>query len=214
MRTLTIAAPDLRALRPFCSRDVSRGAITGILIERSGVAVATDGHTLMAAAPMTEPNPHSDYTRPHRDVVLQFEKPIPTWAEWVTLDIDDDAPKDTRAYVVRFFSARKDAIGSCVELAGPFPNWRQVIPRDDELCGTAPTPLLNGTYVERFSVGSGRVHLVAQSNPSRAVAVFPEEPRYFGLIMPVVDQERVLGKSRPVPEFVRTYPTPAQGVAA
>ena len=73
----------------------------------------------------------------------------------------------------------------------------------------APIPTVNGEYVERFRSGvNGSIRLCAQREPDRAIVVTCMNPRYFGILMPLRDNDRPMG-APVIPHLVRTAPAAA-----
>jgi hypothetical protein len=179
MYAFRLDAADVRIAQRHVSDSEHRGPIRGMLVEENGTIAATDGHTLFACAP----DPAVNCNTPPRAMILRFAKAIPTWATWI-----DITPSETRTdapIVATCSNARgKQAELIVHELAGPFPQWRQVVPRALEV--TAPLPPINPALLERFSYGqTARVLCVAQRNPEAAILVHMPTARYLGLIMPM-----------------------------
>lgn len=62
----TVSAETLRHVRPFASREESRPILNGVCIESTGVIVATNGHRLLAVAPI------GDHANPERAMRVEI----------------------------------------------------------------------------------------------------------------------------------------------
>lgn len=209
----TVSAAALRDLRPFTSTDESRPILNGILIESTGAMCATNGHVMLARAPE-----HPDAMRPPaRDVIVRLSKAIPKWAEFAEISDVPDVPSvafQEAPLVVKVWNDRgKVDYIPATEVAGPFPNWRAVMPR--QASASAPLPPVDPRLLERFAVeGCEAVRFFADENPGRAVLVaFDGRPEYVGILMPRVSNHWAAGEVPPLPEFTN-YPEPPAAQAA
>lgn len=212
----TVSASALRDLRPFTSTEESRPILNGILIEHTGAMCATGGHVMLARAPE-----HSDTMRPPaRDVIVRLSKAVPKWADVAEIsDVRDmplvsvfDAP-----LLVKVSNAKgKVEYITAVEVAGPFPNWRNVMPR--HASATAPLPPVDPKLLERFAVeGCRAVRFFADANSpeTRAVRVaFEGRPEYVGVLMPRRSDELNTETAPPLPDFTDIPTAPAVSEAA
>lgn len=206
--SLDLNAADVRHAMKFASRDLWRPMLRGVLIEPSGVMVATNGHILMAITPET------GGPRPPREVVLSF-KAVPKSCTSILVDIP--AEPSARPLVCEFLSVAKKkfsptirSFGLVDEIAGKFPNWRNVVPKQEDLHEGMPIPTVNGEYVERFRSGvNGGIRLCAQRKPDSAIVVTCMNPRYFGVLMPLRNVDRPMGAPI-IPHLVRTAPVAAE----
>lgn len=203
--TFTVSAAALRNIRPFTSTEASRPVLNGILIESTGAMVATNGHILLARAPG-----HSDVeVPPARDVIVRLNKAAPKWARWATVaDVDDVPTYNDVSLVVKMWDdkGKVDYIPA-TEIPGPFPAWRNAIPRDAS--AGAPLPPVDPRHLDRFAVeGCETVRFFAGENPERAVRVaFAGYPKYVGLLMPRRTDEWSMEMVPDLPRFT-DFPSP------
>lgn len=212
----TVSASALRDLRPFTSTEESRPILNGILIETSGAMCATNGHVMLAVGP----NAASVAPAPARDVILRLDKPVPKWAEFVDVPNVPDVPDSNYADVplvlkVSNSKGKVDYIPAA-EVAGPFPTWRNVMPR--QASATAPLPSVDPNLLQRFAVeGCPAVRFFADANSpeSRAVRVaFEGRPEYVGVLMPRRSDELNTETVPPLPDFTDMPTAPAVSEAA
>ena len=212
----TVSASALRDLRPFTSTEESRPILNGILIETSGAMCATGGHVMLAVGP----NAASVAPAPARDVIIRLDKAVPKWAEFVDVPDVPDVPDSSYADVplvlkVTNSKGKVDYIPAA-EVAGPFPNWRNVMPR--YASATAPLPSVDPNLLQRFTVeGCPAVRFFADANSpeSRAVRVaFEGRPEYVGVLMPRRSDELNTETAPPLPDFTDIPTAPAVSEAA
>ena len=210
MSNFTVSAASLRDARPFTSTQESRPILNGILIESTGTIVATDGHTMLVQAGGTA----DAETAPARDVIIRLDKAIPKWAEFVHIEIPDSpAANCADVPLVLKVTSGKGKVDyiTAAEVAGPFPNWRQVLPRTAS--ATAPLPPVNPALLDRFAIeGCGAIRMFADDNPSRPVRVaFDGRPKCIGILMPMASNTWTAGN---VPELPATDRPPVPVAAA
>lgn len=210
----TVSAAALRDLRPFASTEESRPILNGILVESTGAMCATNGHVMLARAPE-----HPDTMRPPiRDVVVRLSKAVPKWAEFADISDVPDVPSvsfQDAPLVVKVWNAKgKVDYIPASEVAGPFPNWRAVMPRNAS--AGAPLPPVDPRSLERFAVeGCQAVRFFADASATRAVLVaFDGRPEYVGILMPTVSNAWTAGEVPPLPGFTDTPQAPAAEQAA
>ena len=188
-RTITIRAAALRYVLPHVGTEESRPNLHGVLIEPSGLAVATNGHTL--GVHRTAADPHA------APVVLRFHEPRKVTAskvETIAVVIPDDpttAPVSVTLYgklgVCHPIGA---TLADVLPLDG-FPSWRGVYrPRLD----TIPVPSigLDPALADRFAVAVGRetgkVSVTFDGSHGAMLVRYPDEPDALGLWMPCTDK--------------------------
>lgn len=210
--TFTVSAAALRNLRPFASTEESRPIINGILIERTGAMCATSGHVMLARE-----HAHGE-TSPARDLIVRLHKAIPKWAEYADIsnvpDVPDASFQDTEIVVKVWNAKGKVDYIPASEVAGPFPNWRAVLPRNASI--SAPLPPVDPRLLERFAIEECEtVRFFADENPGRPVRVaFGGYPGYVGVLMPMRSVEWP-GETVPeLPSFTDIQQAPVVPAAA
>lgn len=176
----TVSAETLRHVRPFCSNDANRPVLGGVCIETTGVVAATNGHRLLAVAPLDD-----GYQTPAADVVVRLPKAAPSWAIAAHFDIPDDATDGTLG-TVTYVGTKKQDVHPAVFVAGPYPYWRQTVPR--EVARNHAMPPINGEYLADFAAcaNAGSVWVLPDVRPERAMRVeMQNRPNYLGVLMPM-----------------------------
>lgn len=208
----TVSASALRDLRPFTSTDASRPILNGILIETSGALCATNGHVMLAVGP----DAAGIAPAPARNVIIRLDKPVPKWAEFVDVPNVPDVPDSNYADVplvlkVSNSKGKVDYIPA-TEVAGPFPNWRGVLPH--QASATAPLPAVDPNLLQRFAVeGCEVVRFFAGATDTSAIRVcFENRPEYVGVLMPRRSAELCDDAAPDMPTFTE-YPQTASAAA-
>ncbi len=164
---------------------------------------------------------HLDAMRPPaRDVIVRLSKAVPKWAEVAEISDVPDMPPVSGSdapLMVKVSNAKgKVEYITAVEVAGPFPIWRNVMPR--YASATAPLPPVDPKLLERFAVeGCQAVRFFADANSpaTRAVRVaFEGRSEYVGILMPTRSKEWDAETVPPLPSFTDIPPAPAVSEAA
>jgi DNA polymerase III sliding clamp (beta) subunit (PCNA family) len=177
MPKVTLSIRSLRYVLPHVSTEASRPILGGVLLEPSGVIVATNGKTLVAHAHAV-----SGVTRP---IILEFPK---ISSKGATLEFI--MPDTTGGPIVtRVFGERGLELETIVlrEVEGPFPNWRAVFPASD--AKPVPSIGVDPEIVARFHVkGTKSLESIALeffASESAVRVTYPKNADVAGLIMPV-----------------------------
>jgi hypothetical protein len=200
----TVAAESLRHVRPFASTDASRPILNAICLESTGVIVATNGHRLLAIAPVGEYE-----GAPPVDVLVRLPKAVPTWAEHAAIDVPDDATDGAMGTVTYLNNRGKQDVHPCVYVEGPYPTWRNVLPRVASRSNVLPP--INGEYVGDFAAcaSKGNIFFAPDANMSRAIRVeMAGRPNYVGVLMPLV--ATLWDEITPLPALVDSRPEGAK----
>ena len=213
MFTVTVSAAALRRVSAFVSSEAFRPVLHGVLLEPSGILVATDGYTMLVERNAIVIDPDAPAI-PSRPVLLRVPASLLRGkVHTITFTVTEYAPE----YAVeiqaesRFSNGMTAAKVFTEELAGPFPNWRQVLPAGQRPDANVPT--LDARLLGRFSFnGKDRtpVTLTAGANDGAAVLVSFSSllPDTFGLIMPCQGNEPAV---REVPAWVKATAPKADG---
>lgn len=190
-RTITIHADALRYVLPHVSTEESRPTLQGVLFEPSGLAIATNGHTLGA---------HRNATEPHAEpTLLRFHEPRKLTAgkvDRIVVEIPDDSRLNPTATLYNG-SGHLVGVSLADMLEAPsFPLWRTVY----RTCGGDAAPVstlaLDPALLDRFAVGVGRQTgkvSFSLDGPSGAILVrYPDQPNAVGLLMPCRDAAPVI----------------------
>ena len=206
--SLRLDAADLRHAAKFASKEPSRPALHGVLVETTGVIVATNGHVLMAIEPR-------ERAESPRDVVLLFEQKIPNWVRTVTIDVPTDTTHGVMLAAYRGTNGKK-AHAAVEDVHVPYPAWRQVMsPSVGKWTTDARTPTLAAKYIALFSTeGHGGVRLFAQDKNNGVLLVRTNEPRYVGILMPMREFDDMRATETILPPLVMGSTAPALQVAA
>jgi hypothetical protein len=178
MSTVTLSVRALRYVLPHIGTEARRTNLHGVLLEPSGVIVATGGKTLVAHAHAV-----SNVTRP---LVLEFPK-LPAKAEELefTMPVVDDASP----VVARVLTSTGLEIERVILRVngGMFPNWRNVFPSSD--AKPVPAVGIDPELLSRFYIkGSKELEAIMLEffHAESAIRVtYPKRPDVAGLIMPV-----------------------------
>ena len=226
MRTIIITADAVRHLLPFTSSDEKRPNLAAICIEPSGIAIATDGHTLLAIRGAAAQ--HAD--RPDTDTLVRFDKTPPVRAQSVRIVLPDVLTYsgqngrryngETTPFTVEYLDAfgRVIGAGTAVAIEGPYPGWRRILP--DRTYASGPSVTFNARLLKRFDVVAKDVgaavrilHTESEADMLAHPAVFGAcvvdmgNPDYLGLMMPLA---RKLDAGHAMPEWL----TPAYATTA
>ena len=192
LRTITIHADALRYVLPHVSTEESRPTLHGVLFEPSGLAIATNGHTLGA---------HRNATEPHTEpTLLRFHEPRKLTAgkvDFIVVSINEpNAPAAVTLYGKLGHGHVVGATFADVMDASSFPLWRTVYrPREGDAAPVS-TLALDPALLDRFAVGVGRQTgkvSLSLDGPSGAILVrYPDEPNAVGLLMPCRDAAPVI----------------------
>lgn len=201
-RTITLHAAALRYVLPHVSTD--RPTLTGVLVEPSGLAVATNGHTLGV---------HRYAADPHEAAaLLRFHEPRKlTAAKVETLAVTLPDTLDTAPVAVTLYDSVGRIIGATLaDTLDPrdFPTWRNVYrPREDgqPVATIGLDPALADRFAVKVGRQTGKVSL-AFDGASRCMLVrYPDAPDALGLWMPCTD--KVTGAAVAAWEAVTARPT-------
>jgi hypothetical protein len=185
-RTITLHAAALRYVLPHVGTEESRPNLHGVLIEPSGLAVATNGHTLGVHRTAAD--------RHDAAALLRFHEPRKlTAAKVETIAIALPDMPDTAPVAVTLYDSVGRTIGATLaDMMDPqdFPTWRNVYrPREDGQ--PVPSIGLDPALADRFAVKVGRQTgkvSVAFDGASGCMLVrYPDEPNALGLWMPCRD---------------------------
>jgi hypothetical protein len=186
-RTITLHAAALRYVLPHVSTEESRPTLHGVFIEPSGLAVATNGHTLGVHRTAAEPH--------NAPALLRFREPRKlTAAKVETIAVTlPDAPDAPAAVTLYGKLGICDVVGATfADMMDPrdFPAWRHVYrPREDGQ--PVPSIGLDPALADRFAVGVGRqtgkVSLAFDGLTGAVLVRYPDEPNALGLWMPCRD---------------------------
>lgn len=199
----TTNAETLRLVRPFASTEASRPILNGVCIESTGVIVATNGHRLLAVAPIDASEP------PTADTIVRLPKAVPSWADTAVFDMPDGATDGTMG-TVTYWGKKKTDVHPAVYVEGPYPHWRNVLPR--EVARNHPMPPVNGEYLSDFAAcdqsGRGEVWIAPDVHIGRAMRVeVAGRPNYVGLLMPM--RADAWPDIAPLPSVIERRPEPA-----
>jgi hypothetical protein len=178
MSRVTLSVRALRYVLPHIGTEASRPTLHGVLLEPSGVIVATGGKTLVAHAHAV-----SGVTR---SIILEFPK-LPAKAD--TLEFTMPEADSSSPIVARVLASSGMELERIIlrEVEGPFPNWRNVFPASD--AKPIPSVGVDPELLSRFYVkGSKELEAISLEffHAESAIRVtYPKRPEVAGLIMPV-----------------------------
>ena len=183
---ISLRGDDLKHVMQFMSAEESRPLLQHVLVEKNGTMVATNGHCLMAIAP-------DQPTVLPRAVLIGFphiKKSDIRESDVVEMQLPNDEPKSDTPVVATL--KHEAAVRRYIVLmdgnASDYPNWRNALPAEDKWDVTAPVPSLNALYLSRFATDLvGRIKLISQGHPERAVRVVTSNSRHLGIVMPLRD---------------------------
>lgn len=205
-----VRAEALLAASHFATKEESRPILQGILIEKAGpnaCVVGTDGHTMLAYCYGRDGDVKDN--GPETDLIL-----VADWRRLKVKSLTVPAACFRRGVgpgewqILTYGRNGAENILNAREVEGPYPQWRQVMPREDELGGAIGAIELNLGLAARFAKSFGeRANLTFLGDPKRALVVRNgNEPNMLGLWMPKQLDDRVNGS---LPGWAR-YRTPAE----
>jgi hypothetical protein len=209
MTTITIAADALRLALPHTSTEESRPILNALCVEAGGEIIATNGHTLAAipaAATFGE-----DGDAPTGDVLIRFHKPREAMAKKVESVSFTSDGTPARGVLVTLHGKYGAVIGHTLAdiVEGPFPQWRQVIPREDRREAVGGLGI-NPDVVERFAAW-GTLSLTFHGERNAVVVRSHANEHAVGLLMPATYRE-TLAKTD-IPMWARMKRAPVEAVA-
>ena len=212
-RIITISASALRYVLPHVSTDESRPTLHRVLFEPSGLAIATNGHTLGV---------HRNATEPHTEpTLLRFHEPRKLTAgkvDRIVVTIPDRNEQPTQWTTAPVTLYGKLGVGHVVgatfaDVMDAFPLWRAAYrPREGDAAPVS-TLALDPALLDRFAVKVGRQTgkvSLSLDGPSGAILVrYPDEPNAVGLLMPCRDTAPVIAPADVWRDLIAP-PTPTQ----
>jgi len=192
------------ALNAIRSTDATRPVLNGVHLAPDGTMTATDGHCLLTWRNAAEFDDTDGATAGALGYVLEITTALLKLAKGkkcsaLALEISGDVAKWTATTANGFRDDNTATLARVMD--GPYPRYRQVIPRDvPEVVGALPS--LNAEYLGRFALvdpTESNGLTLTPTGPMRPVLVtFQNNPDAFGLIMPLVDKDA----PRAVPAWV------------
>lgn len=203
-RTIRLNAAALRYVLPHAGTDPGRPLLHGVLIEPSGLAVATNGHTL--GVHRTAADPHE------AAALLRFHEPRKlTAAKVETLAVALPDTLDAAPVAVTLYDSAGRTIGATLaDMMEPrdFPTWRNVYrPREDgqPVATIGLDPALADRFAVKVGRQTGKVSLAFDGAAGCMLVRYPDEPNALGLWMPCRDV--VTGAAVAAWEAVTARPT-------
>jgi hypothetical protein len=205
MPTITIAADTLRLALPHLSTEASRPILNALCVESTGVIVATNGHTLAAipaAATWSE-----DDDAPASDVLIRFHKPREAMARKVEAVRFDSDGTPQAGVVVTLLGTCGTVIGAALAdiVDGPFPDWRQVVPREEKREAVSHIGM-NPDVLARFD-SWGTMSLTFHGERTGVVIRSSTNEHAIGLLMPATYRADLVVSDIPMWARIRKAPT-------
>lgn len=175
---IRIESAALSYVLPHVSKEASRPVLNGVLVEPSGVIVATSGKTMMAhrGAPTGATAP----------VIIRFRKPKDTTARKVAY-VMLDVPESGHVVEVSTFDGDDRLLGVTLAdlVEGPYPNWRGVFPAGDAPGIGAPCLGVDPALLGLFATpNNSPVQLAFYGTGKPVLVTYPSVPNAAGLLMP------------------------------
>lgn len=216
MMRFTVLPRAVVALNAIRSQEAIRPILNGVHLAPDGTMTATDGHVLLTWRNAAEfddtEGPASGllgvgYVLEITPAVLRLAKLRKCAA--LSLEIAGDVATWTPSSS----SGHRDEMAAVRSriIEGPYPNYRQVIPRYvPEIVGAMPP--LNAEYVGRFALAAQQDNnnctFTPTGNAGPVLVTFAHNPDALGLLMPMRD-----GAAHEIPAWVHPVTTAAPEVA-